>query len=236
MLLFAENKLFFVETFEQNPPKNVYLNDSQRPTCQNSDGCNFFEHIFMFLQYFISDFWTLQQLLRALAVVSTLLGLIWLLLTLFNEEAETMPLKAPRWRLGPFSVLLFFIVFSWLGLLVSYWRHEPEYILVAGFGGGVLGAGLRFMILRNQRSSWARRVCSSTGQVLESIPPHRHGAGKVHIELSRMPIELDAVTTAGAVLPEGAPVRVVGVIDDHTLLVEPLDKPRTSASGSQPHL
>ncbi len=23
MLLFAENKLFFVETFEQNPPKNV---------------------------------------------------------------------------------------------------------------------------------------------------------------------------------------------------------------------
>jgi hypothetical protein len=65
------------------------------------------------------------------------------------------------------------------------------------------------------------KALASTGKVLSSIPPHRNGFGKVHLNLREAPFEIDAVT-AGQEVPKGTPVRVVDILDDKIVLVEPI--------------
>ena len=53
------------------------------------------------------------------------------------------------------------------------------------------------------------------------IPATREGQGKVQISLLGSVQEISAMTD-GAFIPTGARVRVIQVIDDNTLLVEPI--------------
>jgi len=106
-------------------------------------------------------------------------------------------------------------------VLLSNWIPNTQTVLaistVAGLIGGVMPWLLSPMLSIPSFDLDAART--STGEVLTSIPPHRNGFGKVHLNLRAAPFEMDAVT-AGEELPPGAPIRVVEVIDERVLLVE----------------
>ena len=60
-----------------------------------------------------------------------------------------------------------------------------------------------------------------TGEVYLTIPETKRGQGKVHINIQGSMREMDAITE-GKKLPTGATVRVIEVIDEKILLVEPV--------------
>ena len=57
------------------------------------------------------------------------------------------------------------------------------------------------------------------GKVYLAIPGERKGEGKVQITINNSVREYDALCE-GDTIPTGAPIKVVGVINEHTLLVE----------------
>ena len=62
----------------------------------------------------------------------------------------------------------------------------------------------------------------NTGEVYLTIPAKDGGQGKVHINIEGSLKELDAITENGESLPTGSFIRVVEVIDNQLLLVEPV--------------
>ncbi|MBQ6286785.1 MAG: hypothetical protein IJK73_03910 [Bacteroidales bacterium] len=57
------------------------------------------------------------------------------------------------------------------------------------------------------------------GKVYLTIPGERKGTGKVQITINNSVREYDALCESDTI-PTGAPIKVVGVVNDHTLLVE----------------
>ncbi|MBQ6253640.1 MAG: NfeD family protein [Bacteroidales bacterium] len=57
------------------------------------------------------------------------------------------------------------------------------------------------------------------GKVYLTIPGERAGEGKVQITINNSVREYDALCE-GDTIPTGAPIKVVGVVNDHTLIVE----------------
>lgn len=57
------------------------------------------------------------------------------------------------------------------------------------------------------------------GKAYLTIPGERKGEGKIQITINNAIREYDALTE-GDSIPTGAPIKVIGVINDHTLLVE----------------
>ena len=192
------------------------------------------------------DWWMgleqVQQVFWSIAIVSSILFFILVLVSLFGEEAEG-EVKAgnggSRIRLTePKSVLVAFMLFGWASVSLSYWLVNLNLVLLLSSIAGVVGALLPwfFSPLLSRPKFDVEAVRKSTGEVLTSIPPHRNGFGKVHLNLRALPFEMDAVT-AGDELPAGVPVRVIEVIDDRVLLVEALDdldegQSREKESGS----
>lgn len=60
------------------------------------------------------------------------------------------------------------------------------------------------------------------GKVYLTIPGERKGEGKVQITINSAVREYDALCE-GDSIPTGTPIKVIGVINDHTLLVEELN-------------
>ena len=60
------------------------------------------------------------------------------------------------------------------------------------------------------------------GKVYLTIPGERKGEGKVQITINSAVREYDALCE-GDTIPTGTPIKVIGVINDHTLLVEELN-------------
>ena len=57
------------------------------------------------------------------------------------------------------------------------------------------------------------------GKAYLTIPGERKGEGKIQITINNAIREYDALTE-GDTIPTGTPIKVIGVINDHTLLVE----------------
>ena len=163
-----------------------------------------------------------------LGLVSTLLLLVYILFTLFpiGEEASDGTPDARTLR-----VFIGLTVFGWTGFLLQVLGlHIGESSWLAG--GVVLI--VFFPLLRKNLKIYSRRGyrqwMTSTGNVSRWIPPHQNGYGKVYLMERGVRRELDAVTV-GHELEEGAPIRVVDVIekDKPLIVVEPL----TSSARSQ---
>ncbi len=183
-------------------------------------------HILLLKTQLIVDDWS-QQLFWTVAIVASMLLIILMVYQLFSEESipETSPLHKPFIQLDARSVLIFFAVFGWAAALVSHFDFSFQKASIYGLAIGViivLLAGIyrlpHWFFQKN-----AEVILESTGKVLQSIPPHQAGIGKVHLNRQRVPATVNAVTQ-GRELPVGSPIRVIGMLDNNTLLVEPLDE------------
>ncbi len=177
------------------------------------------------------DWWTdleqIQQIFWSVAIVSSLLLFILVFISLFGVEPEReTKARTDRRRsrlTEPQTVLVALTVFGWTAVLLSYWLTNNQTILVLSAVAGLIGGMLPWLFspVLGALPLDPDAMRTSTGEVLTSIPPHRNGFGKVHLNLRAAPFEMDAVT-AGEELPPGVPVRVVEVIDERVLLVEAL--------------
>jgi serine/threonine protein kinase len=101
---------------------------------------------------------------------------------------------------------------------------EPSvtFALALGAGGGAL-FGVAYMMralyrLRADGTVRLDRAVGHTGSVYLSVPGHKTGAGKVHLNLQNRTMEYQAITAQGP-LPCGAKVVVVGLVSPDTVEV-----------------
>lgn len=189
----------------------------------------------LFVNWWI-ELGTTQQIFWSLAIVASILLFILLFVSLFDwegDEESTAKHRKKRIRpTEPKAVLTAFTLFGWMGVLAAYFTDNLQLILIFSLIAGLFGALLPWILapLFRYPSFDADQALDSTGRVLQSIPPHRNGFGKVHLNMRTAPYEMDAVT-AGAELSAGASVRIVEVIDDRVLLVEALEEAPEARQG-----
>ena len=171
---------------------------------------------------------TTQQIFWSIAIVSSVLLVILLVMTLFttDEERENGKAAARPW-LDPRFTLLFTTLFGWFTVIGFYLEFPTQQNLLLAFCLGFVLAytPVILKILRKpptlELGLDLKGTILSTGQVLQPIPPHRNGLGKVQLDHRKAVLEMDAVTTGQEIQP-GQPVRVVDIIDNRILVVEPL--------------
>ncbi len=172
----------------------------------------------------------LQQSLWLVAIAGTLLLLILIGISLIDPETEAEATARLSRLLNPRTIFTFFTFFGWAGLVASYATSSTAIILMSGAVAGLVAAamakGVTLLLLRlAPRPTVANpeRLVQSTGRVLYTVPSHRNGFGKVHLNVKGAPYEIEAMT-AGMELRAGASVRVVDVIEEgRVLVVEPLE-------------
>lgn len=185
--------------------------------------------IWLFIPAFLQLSWA-EQLLWVAAVVFTILLSIFLIMQFFNEEHDHSEIR-PKIT-GARFILTFFTFWAWTSLLAHIWEPGLLISLVDGLPFGILAALFPYLILRlrkpvkkivpsNRPEFNYQEALTSTGEVLQYIPPHQEGLGRVHLNLRKAPYALDAVSIGAEIRP-GDSVRVVDIVDDHILVVEPL--------------
>ncbi len=199
-------------------------------------------HFSLFGDWWEAQNWA-QQVFWLTAIVSSLLLAIFSALSLYelSQGGGAEPDRRPSRFFHPRSLLTFFTASGWLAVLLSYQNISLPIVLSCSIAGGLLAAAFAkalvrfFLPLAPGHNPAAEQLIESTGKVMEPIPPHRNGFGKVHINLRDAPYELEAITGGGELKP-GVPVRIIGVIDGRVLLVEPLEDegyPHENQKGSR---
>jgi hypothetical protein len=182
------------------------------------------------------------QFFYAIGVVALLLLLFQVILLIvgsgeldFGEgEAGFLSLRA---------VAGFLLGFGWIGAI----SMENGFGLLAAvvfgaFAGGALMGGVTLVMLglHRMRTSGTlnyENAVGAVGTVYLPIPPRQEGAGKVEVYIQGRSVIVPAYTRHGERIGNQQRVRVAGMIDPRTLLVEPLviplsGSPDDSVSGS----
>jgi hypothetical protein len=189
-------------------------------------------NVFFMRIFFLANWWQsmalAEQIWWSVVVIATILLFIITLLDLFGDEPEEDTAKHNT-PINVSNILFFLTILGWGRFLLDR-LVSNEYVAI-GIAAGVAGLVTtlwHWFYPTLKRRAQAPMVelpdqLDSTGQVLQSVPPHRNGFGKVQVNVGSGRQSLDAIT-AGQALPAGAPVRVVDIIDDRVVLVEPLEK------------
>lgn len=123
------------------------------------------------------------------------------------------------------NVVNFLLGFGWGGVCWSSVVDNPVVLLVLALLTGVVFVGLFVLLLKQVmklETNGAYRVEECVGTVCDvylRIPAARTGQGKVQVSFGGSIQELAAVTD-GELLPSGTKVKVLSLVDKHTLLVE----------------
>lgn len=122
----------------------------------------------------------------------------------------------------------FFLAFGWAGgLALDNGLSFPAALGVALLAGA-LGMLLIVAMIRaiySMRSDGTVRVndaVGAVGTVYVTVPPRRRSGGQVTVSFAGRQETLGALSTADRLVPSGEKVKVVAVVDSHTVLVEPL--------------
>ena len=169
-----------------------------------------------------------QQIFWSIAIVFSILSFILFLLNLidFDQDMELEKAKSKKNNFVDARLTLVFLTsLGWLGVLFSGMDLSGKNTLIFAASGALLISLLQglFFGFPWKKELDIKKLVASTGQVHQSIPPHRNGMGKVHLDIRRKVYEVDALTT-GRALPEGVPVRVIDIVDEKIVVVEAIDK------------
>jgi membrane protein implicated in regulation of membrane protease activity len=127
------------------------------------------------------------------------------------------------------SIIAFFTFFGWTGVLalnngLAVWLAVT---LAAGVGLGAMFivAYLMFKFAQLEQSGTLNlyNAIDREGEVYLPIPAACEGRGKVHLLVDGRLRELDAIT-AGPRLRTGDAIKVVEILDDNVLKVEPIER------------
>lgn len=123
------------------------------------------------------------------------------------------------------GIIAFLVVFGWVGIVMNtsgaaIWLTIPV-ATVCGFAMMILLAYLLGLVmkLRSDGNLDNRNAIGATGTVYLTIPPSRHGEGKVQIMLQGSYVERNAVTDEEEPIPTGHEIIVVGTSGQTNLVV-----------------
>lgn len=178
-----------------------------------------------------------QQVFWAISIIFSVLFLIQFVLSLvgfdgdvdFDADADAggFELDTEFTLFSVRSIIAFFTFFGWTGVLVlnaggGTWA-AVGFASLSGFIAMFIVGYMMYLFSKLTESGTfnAQSALYNTGEVYLKIPSSKSGYGKIHLKVKGAVKEMDAVTEGDA-LPTGASVRVVEVLDDNLLLVEPV--------------
>lgn len=129
------------------------------------------------------------------------------------------------------SFIAFFTFFGWAGVSVLSNGGSGLWAVgigtMAGFSAMLLVGYIMYAFARLQDEGSVfnpYEALDEIGTVYMRIPANKQGAGKIQIKLQGSIKEIEAITAETAMIPTGTSIRVVDIIDDKIMLVEPVDK------------
>jgi membrane protein implicated in regulation of membrane protease activity len=127
------------------------------------------------------------------------------------------------------SIIAFFTFFGWTGVIAlnsgsSTWL-ALAFASLAGLAAMFVVGYMVYLFakLGQEGNIDVNHALFNTGEVYLPIPANRNGLGKVTVNIDGSLREIDAITE-GIEIPTGSSVRVIEVLDDNLLLVEPVEK------------
>ncbi len=199
----------------------------------------------------MTDWWnalqSMEQIFWGIAIVSSVLFVIQFGLSLFGLDFESdvdvdIEAGGADFSLDPSFALLsvrsliaFATFFGWAGVLALGGGYAKTMVMVwafiAGFSAMILVAYLMYFFSRLSQEGNAnvQDLLFENGSVYLTIPGHRKGAGKVHVILANSLREMNAVTE-GEELASGKNVKIVEIIENNILVVEPIEIFETEVS------
>ncbi|MCO6484967.1 MAG: NfeD family protein [Saprospiraceae bacterium] len=176
-----------------------------------------------------------QQVFWGIAVFFSLLFLLQFLGSLMGADADSdagghadgdHAIDPGFTWLSLRSIIAFLTFFGWTGVILLEEGWSLGVVLAVSFLCGMLAMSVVAYLLH----VFARQTQSGnfvfsdalyqTGEVYLPIPPGRSGQGWVHIRVHNALRELPAVTEGNG-LPTGTPIRVIGILAQGVVLVEP---------------
>ena len=193
--------------------------------------------MYFFLKIELGNYWNNlsleDQFVWSIAIVSSLLYLIYALFNNFTVDRSNER-DAPLEGVGKQKILLFFILFGWLNVSINHFIPSFPYLfqIIATTILSLLPGAI--LLLRELPKSPlnSKKLNQQTGQVFKAIPPNQLGSGKIKIRNKRLLQEFNAVTIGHEILP-GVEIRITEILDDGTVIVEPIDRSPPS-SGANP--
>ncbi len=122
----------------------------------------------------------------------------------------------------------FFLGFGWGGGIALDHGFTVPVATLLGLGMGTLMMLALAWLIRaiySLRTDGTRKIndaIGAIGTVYVTLPPNRAAGGQINVTVSGRLETMPALNAALRAVPSGEKVKVVGVIDTHTLLVEPL--------------
>jgi len=186
------------------------------------------------------DLSNIQQIFWGISIVFSVLFVIQFVLSIigidFDADAESDMgdpdgidgLDADFALLSVRSVIAFFTFFGWTGVVALGGGVGAVMSILlassAGFVAMLVVAYIFYLFIKLQSSGTLNleNALGNTGEVYLIIPGDKAGTGKVQMKIQGSFRELDAITI-GETIPTGAPIRVIDVLENGMLLVEPAD-------------
>lgn len=124
------------------------------------------------------------------------------------------------------SIIAFFTFFGWTGVLIlnnggTTWA-ALGFASLAGLAAMFIVAYMMYLFSKMTQAGNIdmTKAVFNTGEVYLTVPANKQGFGKVHLKVEGSFREVEAVTNGDA-LPTGSAIRVIEVLEDNLLLVEP---------------
>jgi len=184
----------------------------------------------------------IQQVFWAIAIVFSVLFVIQFVFSLIGLDMDAdvdidvsadgldagASLEADFSVFSSRGIIAFFTFFGWTGvLMLNAGGTTLSSIIAASVAGAIAMFIVGYMMyqftkLNQEGNTDINNAIFNTGEVYLTIPAKDGGQGKVHINIEGSLKELDAITENGESLPTGSFIRVVEVINNQILLVEPV--------------
>lgn len=126
------------------------------------------------------------------------------------------------------SIIAFFTFFGWTGVLALNAGLSTTMTVIlastSGFAAMVIVGYMMYLFSKLGESGNVdfKDALFQTGEVYLTIPGGKRSPGKIHINIQGVMKEVDAITE-GKTLNTGATIRVVEIVDENLLLVEPVE-------------
>ena len=182
----------------------------------------------------------IQQVFWAIAIVFSVLFVIQFVFSLIGLDMDAdldvsadgldagASLEADFSVFSSRGIIAFFTFFGWTGvLMLNAGGTTLSSVIAASIAGAIAMFIVGYMMwqftkLNQDGNIDINNAIFNTGEVYLTIPAKDGGQGKVHINIEGSLKELDAITENGESLPTGSFIRVIEVIDNQILLVEPV--------------